>query len=162
MSIPEGERDGELTNAIPAFPSLSSRKRPSFESPVHEDNIAVHNVPSTHSNKEQTRMQSPSIPSDLSFSLASSTRNKRDERKFPFDHAPQFFNEMMSTLRCEWDQNTLLNMRVKELERQLKQSQEAWHIACNEKYKSEAENKILENRMEDISKWYITQSSNPL
>ena len=100
-------------------------------------------------------MNSPPIPSDLSFNMMSSSArsSKKEERKFPFDHSPQFFNEMMSTLRCEWDQNTLLGIRVKELEKQLKQSQESWHLACDAKYQSEAENKILENRMDDISKW---------
>lgn len=151
MTIPEGgERERELLNAVPAFPSISSRKRPNFDTPVHEENNT-----SSMNNKE--RLHSPPIPSDLSYSIigsSSGTRNfKKEDRKFPFDHAPQFFNEMMSTLRCEWDQNTLLNVRVKDLERQLKQSQEAWHVACDAKYQSEAENKILENRMEDISKW---------
>ena len=149
MSIPEGDRDKELLNAVPSFSSISSRKRPSFDAPPHED------ITREHYNKEQSRMNSPPIPSDLSFNMMSSSArsSKKEDRKFPFDHAPQFFNEMMSTLRCEWDQNTLLGIRVKELEKQLKQSQESWHLACDAKYQSEAENKILENRMEDISKW---------
>ena len=153
VSAEGGSNAGLSTLQIPSF-TPSSRTRPIFEGGVGEEistKTALSKQISAPANKNDDftlpRGEAPSETGSLNI------YNNRIVKRYPYENIVHMFTEVSNFMRVEWEQNNITQIRNRDLEIHLKNTQETLQLTFSEKCRSEAESVFIKERMNDITKW---------
>lgn len=154
LSLDKEEDIRLSTLQIPPPFSSTLRKRPNFENEEISTPKTVKQAPNVNNatiNNHLTNMQREETPNFYNKKPLDYETNST--KRYPYENAVQMFNDVSNFMRVEWEQNNIAQTRNKDLEHQLRRTQESLQSCANDKCQLESQNMYLKERINDINKW---------